>query len=43
MKRETAGVIAMSNSFPLREKGFTISSLRIHPGKYRKHGNKHFS
>lgn len=43
MKRKTAGVIAVNNSFLLREKGFTISSVRIHPAKYRKHGNKHFS
>lgn len=43
MKRKTAGIIAVSNRFLLGQKSFTVRSVRIHPGKYRKHGNKYFS
>lgn len=42
MKRKIVGVIVVSNSFSLREKGFIISSVRIYLGKYRKYGNKYF-
>lgn len=40
MERKPSGIIAVRNSFLLRQKRFTIIALQIHPNKYIKHKSR---